>query len=325
MAPGIRTVDEWDKLVTYLRFGKDPIIGFDGDYSSFDASEQPDVLWQILDFINSWYGDDGHAMTRRVLFYDLVESLHITSDGVNYGQVVRWTKSLPSGHPLTTIVNSFYSLFCCVVGYGYACEKRKLPRGYVNFWNDVRPIVYGDDNLMSLRREVQDWFNQDVMAEAMTKRMHLTYTDALKGADLMANKKLEDMSFLKRGFRQEFIDGQSVYVAPLDIQSIIYRNYIYKNAATRIPDRMAKADTMLVELSMHDQETWNTYAPKIYAQMSRERRRLIESQYPTFSFGENWNMGKSLYLSKALSASMLLEPWENTDVANTGFDTGNSL
>jgi hypothetical protein len=264
-------------------------------------------------------------MTRRVLFYDLVESLHITSDGVNYGQVVRWTKSLPSGHPLTTIVNSFYSLFCCVVGYGYACEKRKLPRGYVNFWSDVRPIVYGDDNLMSLRREVQDWFNQDVMAEAMSKRMHLTYTDALKGADLMANKKIEDMSFLKRGFRQEFIDGQSVYVAPLDIQSIIYRNYIYKNAATRIPDRMAKADTMLVELSMHDQETWNTYAPKIYAQMSRERRRLIESQYPTFSFGENWNMGKSLYLSKALSASMLLEPWENTDVANTGFDTGNSL
>ncbi len=62
----------------------------------------------ILDVINDWY-DDGeeNARIRKVLWAEVYNSKHISGSNVYW-----WTHSLPSGHPLTTIINSIYNNIC---------------------------------------------------------------------------------------------------------------------------------------------------------------------------------------------------------------------
>lgn len=314
MAPGVKNIKEWGDMVKFLEEvseGKEP-VGFDGDFSAFDASELPVVLWRIFDYIDDWYKSVDHdekgSRVRRVLFYDLVESLHISSDGCLNGQVVQWCKSLPSGHPLTTIVNSFYSLFCLVVGFDFATDGTKTGK----FWNLCRPQTYGDDNLIVLHESVQGIFNQDVMAMAMEKRLYLTYTDASKSAELLANKKLSDMTFLKRGFRKVKFRGNVLVLCPLDIQSIIFRNYHFKSEAQRRVDRCEKAEMMLQELSMHEKDVWDKYARRIYEVLAEENFSVNGFKYPKVSFSQ------SFYLLEVFESSRFIEPWDNCDVADTG-------
>jgi hypothetical protein len=110
LAPGINPYCDWWRVANHL-LGSNRTKCFDGDFKRFDASQQPYILWAILDFINRWY-DDGeeNAQVRRVLWMDLVHSRHLTGIGSQLKYIVQWNKSLPSGHPLTTIVNSLFSL-----------------------------------------------------------------------------------------------------------------------------------------------------------------------------------------------------------------------
>ena len=136
LAPGICTYSDWDILATKLR-SKGPSC-FDGDFKQFDASEQPCVHDLILDFINRWY-DDGeeNARIRRVLWLELTHSRHIGGTGFDQRHIYQWAKSLPSGHPFTTIINSIYSLFMLVSAYIHCTGDR------TGFWDYVYAAVYG--------------------------------------------------------------------------------------------------------------------------------------------------------------------------------------
>lgn len=153
MAPGICTFSDWNKLAQLLKSkGSDC---FDGDFKGFDSSEQPVVHMLMLHVINDWY-DDGpvNARIREVLWLDLVHSRHITGLGNNQCYLVQWNKSLPSGHPFTTIVNSIYSLFLLIASYIY------LTGDFVHFWRSVFTVTYGDDNVSNVADTVKDVFNQ---------------------------------------------------------------------------------------------------------------------------------------------------------------------
>jgi hypothetical protein len=121
--PGINPYRQWWQLASNHRCGGSKSHGhekfyFDGDFSRFDASEQPFLLWSILDYINEWY-DDGpeNALARKVLWMEVVHSRHITTLQGKSVHVVQWNKSLPSGHPMTTIINSMYAMFSLVYCY----------------------------------------------------------------------------------------------------------------------------------------------------------------------------------------------------------------
>ena len=108
--------DDWTYLATKLQSKGKRV--FAGDFSGFDCSEVPQVHHAILDLINEWY-DDGeeNAQIRRVLWEEVYNSKHISGSNVYW-----WTHSLPSGHPLTTVINSVYNnlafRYCWVVAHG---------------------------------------------------------------------------------------------------------------------------------------------------------------------------------------------------------------
>jgi hypothetical protein len=268
LCPGINPYSDWWELADHLKSGGKTKF-FDGDFKRFDASEQPHIHWEILDLINRWYGDgEENARIRTVLWLELVHSRHISGVFGDIRYIVQWNKSLPSGHTLTTVVNSWYSLITLT-----ACF-RHLTYGVVPFrdmWSHFSPATFGDDNISGVSDAVAEVFNQVTVAEKMFDLFGLTYTSGVKGEALRPYKKLEECTFLKRGFRTDdsnkFFGG---WVAPLAVGSFLYTSYYYKNARSMGKELAMKLDGTLGEMCLHHPDVWDEYASKIMTVMREQ-------------------------------------------------------
>lgn len=267
LCPGINPYSDWWELVAHLKSsGKNKF--FDGDFKRFDASEQPYMHWEILDFINRWY-DDGpeNARIRTVLWMDLVHSRHISGMTGDIRYIVQWNKSLPSGHPLTTIVNSWYSLIALTACFRHLTYQ-VVP--FRDMWSHFSPATFGDDNIAGISDTVADVFNQVTVAEKMQELFGLTYTSGVKGEALRPHKTLEECTFLKRGFAIDESDYFGGWVAPLAPGSFLYTSYYYKNAKSMSKELAIKLDGTLGEMSLHSMDFWNEHAPKVMEVMRKD-------------------------------------------------------
>ncbi len=191
---------------------------------------------------------------RRVLFEDLLHSRHIGGDCFRQNLVYQWSKSLPSGHPLTTVVNSMYSLVLlvgCYIG---------ITQDYTGFWRHVFAITYGDDNVVNVDDTVAGSFNQATVSAKMMELFGMVYTAGSKGDELVEYTTLEEVTFLKRGFRQE----RGTWLCPLDPSSFLYTMYYTKNPKMMWSIIADEAETALMELSMHEEELWKEYYPALH-------------------------------------------------------------
>jgi hypothetical protein len=253
MCPGINPYNEWWLLATRLSKHGDKV--FDGDFKRFDSSEQPYIHQKILEFVNRWYADgETNARVREVLWLDLIHSRHLSGEGYDQSYVVQWHKSLPSGHPFTTPVNSLYSLITLTACY---CE---VTHDYVDMWKHVYIATYGDDNITNVSDSVSEVFNQVTVAHNMDKLFGLTYTSGSKDGTLVPFKKIEDCTFLKRRFVRDHL-GSGGWVAPLDLDSVLYRAYYYKDGSNKVAEMRKNFEDMFGELSFHDAEIWQRYFP----------------------------------------------------------------
>nr|QNM36898.1 hypothetical protein [Ginkgo biloba dicistrovirus] len=268
MAPGINHYTEWFLLAEELLRRGDKL--FDGDFSRFDSSEQPWIHEEILNYINRWYrvGDNWkseHDKIRSILWMDLVHSRHVTGVGSTLDIVVQWNKSLPSGHPLTTAVNSLYSLITLTTCYVSATGDMK------DMWDKVYVCTFGDDNLSSVCDDVADVFNQVTVAAHMKEIFDLTYTSGRKDGTLVPYSTIDEVTFLKRRFlRDDDEEGGFVtrvqnigWVAPLAIDSFLYEGYWFKDARDPRGDLERRLEHMLGELALHPRAVWDKYFPTL--------------------------------------------------------------
>lgn len=78
----------------------------------------------------------------------MYNSKHICGSNVYW-----WTHSLPSGHPLTSIINSIYNNIAFRVCW-------ILLGGELNSFKDhVSMAVYGDDNVINVSAKASESFN----------------------------------------------------------------------------------------------------------------------------------------------------------------------
>lgn len=255
VAVGINAYTEWDYLAKTMS-SKGPYC-VAGDFKGFDSSEQPSVHWGILDGINSWYNDgEENARIRNILWMEVVHSRHLGGVEGKADTIYQWNKSLPSGHPATSIINSLYNLvlfnmvWTDIMGIDQASQ----------FWNQVAIVVYGDDNILNIHPHAIDRFNQTTITSAMTKR-GMTYTSEDKSSDVAAHRRLEEITFLKRSFR--FDDILNKYVGPQDLDSILYVPYWCKDKAYLRTITEGNLEFTYSELSLHEPSVWETYAPRI--------------------------------------------------------------
>jgi hypothetical protein len=271
MAPGICTYTEWSDVVRMVsKHGPDV---FAGDFKSFDSSEQPCIHELFLEFINDWYQDGvDNKRVRKVLWLDLIHSRHIGGLGKDQRHIYQWSKSLPSGHPFTTIVNSMYALFLMVAAYFKKVKK-------FDFWDHASSVVYGDDNVNNIEPALSELFNQTTVAEVLWDEFELEYTSDNKLGELITTTTIDKVTFLKRSFLLE----DNWWLCPLELNSFLYTVYWCKNKKLQAKIALDVLETTLEELSLHPVEVWNEHAHKVYDVLLRlgasPRGRLERSNY----------------------------------------------
>lgn len=253
MCPGINPYNEWWRLAS--RLSQHGSAVFDGDFKRFDSSEQPVIHHAILRFVNRWY-DDGpvNAAIREVLWMELTHSRHITGTGSHQVHVMQWNKSLPSGHPFTTMVNSLYSLVALTLCYV------RMTGDYKDMWDHVYIATFGDDNIVNVSDALTDIFNQVTVSAKMEELLGLQYTSGAKDGVLRTHSLLTECTFLKRTFVRDPL-GSGGWLAPLDPGSFLYVPYYYKNNRDIKGEILRQLENMLGELSLHSQTMWDDYFP----------------------------------------------------------------
>lgn len=236
---------EWHKLAKNVTVhGKDRVIA--GDFTDYDGTLHPDILWQVCEIANRWY-DDGNDAIRRAIFEDVVHSWHVTGLEVN-----QWTHSQPSGNPGTAVVNSIYNSIAMRIAY---CNETGLPMHTFN--ENIAMVSYGDDNLLNVSAKV------DIDQAGFTRGLAtigMKYTSEDK-SEACSFRSINDVRFLKRGFR--FEPNIGLWVAPLVCNSINER----LNWQHRVPNPretlMQSVEGAIVEWSLHDDETFKYWTKKI--------------------------------------------------------------
>lgn len=267
MSPGINHYTEWGTLAEGL-LSKGGAV-FDGDFSRFDASEQPWVHEAILGYINRWYAqgldwkpeDD---VVRTVLWQDLIHSRHLTGTSSQLRYLVQWHKSLPSGHPLTTTVNSMYSLLTLSACY------MKLTGDANDMWEHVFLNTFGDDNVAGVDDQVREQFNQVTVGPVMSELFGLTYTPGVKDGVPVKYTDIGGVVYLQRSFLPDD-DKETLltncpnvgWVAPLNFKSFVYTPYWYKNSKDCRMDLERNCEILVCELALHPTFVWDEKFPKL--------------------------------------------------------------
>lgn len=253
---GVNQYSEWSWLKEFVT-KKGPKV-WDGDFAGFDSSQQPQMLWEILHFINAWYtrhGESSDNSIREILFLDLVHSRHLVADRGPAFTVVEWMKSLPSGHFLTAIVNSILSMSLIVAAY-------MGTTGRMDFWEKAGVAAQGDDNLVNASDEVIHQFNQVTCSEFLQKEFGMVYTAGRKGEELKPYMGIEDVIFLQRRFATK----EGVTVCPIRPESFLHSLYFVKKQKEKhiVRQELVKGlENALEELALYPESAWRSITPRI--------------------------------------------------------------
>lgn len=251
-AVGIKSQSvEWDLLAKMLRQKSSSMIA--GDFSAYDGTLHPALLWKILDIIEEYYQlHPGYVksdtIVRRKIWENVVNSFHIMN-----GYVYQLNHSQPSGNPATAVLNSMYNS----LSMRYVWELQKSGKEF-NDYCDM--IAYGDDNIISINKAVHSFFNQDTIT-AGYETIGMTYTDEEKTGTSLGFRTLDQVSFLKRGFIQSDVTG--MWIAPLKKNSILECfNWIQKTDSEKGVMKQ-NAEMAFAELSLHSTEDFQHYVKLI--------------------------------------------------------------
>lgn len=257
---GVNQYAEWSWLRKHVTKRGEKV--WDGDFAGFDSSQQPQMLWEVLYYINSWYSDRKEGSdnnVRELLFMDLAHSRHLVSlKGAATG-VVEWMKSLPSGHFLTSLVNTILCM-ACLSGAFIALT------GLTDVWKYISIAAQGDDNLVGACDEVIPVFNQVTCSEFIQSEYGMVYTAGRKGEELKPYMDIEDVTFLQRRFSRK--KGEDV--CPIRPESFLHSlYYTKKNKEVHVQraDMVIGLERALEELSMHDEKHWRSTLPRIVEAM----------------------------------------------------------
>jgi len=248
---------DWMRIAEKMRSKGTKVIA--GDFSNYDGTLNPEMLWAVLDVINDWYqGTAEEAQVRTVLWKEIVNSVHVYD-----GTVYLWNHSQPSGNPLTAILNSVYN----ILSLRYVWISITVGTKYHTmgaFAEHVAAITYGDDNTLNVSDEVIALYNQVTMAEAYAK-IGMTYTDETKSGQMVPFRTLEDVQFLKRKFVYD--KELARWRAPLTLETILEM----PNWVRKTPDINTDAQTCLNveaavrELAIHGKEVFELHAAELAA------------------------------------------------------------
>jgi len=271
---------DWSRIVQKLQQVGRKVLA--GDFTNYDGTLHPDILWIVLDGINEWDNAPFEVCTiRRAIWSEIVNSIHLV-DNVFY----MWNHSQPSGCPMTTVLNCSYHSISARYVY-LECARRNCPeKASLDFFRSlIRHFNYGDDDVWSIADEIVAWFNQVTISEAYS-RIGMKYTDEAKSGELVPYRELCEIDFLKRKFRWD--SAQCRYRAPLALATV--REMPMWNHGS--VDQYVLTATILQdavrELAQHDESVFDVELPafKRAAEVIRKRVPVFFKTYQQYQIEE---------------------------------------
>lgn len=189
---------EWNLLAKLLLRHKNICTG---DYSNFGPGLNEEVAKYCMGIILEWYDinwpndDESNRLTRRCLAEELIGSLHLCVD-----LVYKVGAGIPSGSPITVVLNSLVNIFYLFVAWDLLSVSWPYElQSFQKFYDNVVLFTYGDDFIFSVSELYKDLFNTNTISACLSK-FNIKLTDAFKGDVVTPYTTLIEASFLKNSF-----------------------------------------------------------------------------------------------------------------------------
>lgn len=199
---------EWTELYNYIaQFSN---LVFAGDFKSFDGTLASDLTTDFYADADAFYqlfGEwkEGDRKVRAVLSDEGIHTVCLANSVAFMTHIGN-----KSGNPNTVNKNGDVNARYMKLAYLGLAERNGKLATMAEFRKNVKLAVYGDDNIVAVKPDAIDWFNQVTVADFLAE-YGITYTNATKTGDVKPYISLEEMTFLKQSFRDhESIVGVKV-------------------------------------------------------------------------------------------------------------------
>jgi hypothetical protein len=245
---------DWTKTAKRLTSKGWKVIA--GDFKNFDGTLLLHILADVVEIINAFY-DDGeeNAQIRRVLWKEVVNSIHITDDNIYF-----WTHGQPSGCPITAILNSLFNSIS--MRYVWLVVVPKELQTMKAFNEHVAMVSYGDDNCVNISDAVIEVFNQITIAEGYAT-IGMTYTDEAKTGEMIPYRSISEIAYLKRTFTYNAEERQ--YIAPLELGVVLEMINWIRSDFDQEEATTENMQTSAFELTLHGREVFEHWIGKYRA------------------------------------------------------------
>jgi hypothetical protein len=240
---------EWQAVHDHVVFhGKDNIVA--GDYKSWDmllpsklVSSCMNLLVDLVDTPKLYTQRDIKIM-RGICAILADPVIHLN------GTLIRYHGSVPSGHNLTSILNSVCNsilLRCCFY---------RLNSVALDFRKHCTPITYGDDFMLGVNREVV--FGLDKYARFLDTEVGIKVTMPDKSSLIVPYMSINDVDFLKR--KSVYIPELETHIGVLDLNSI-HKSLYTTMCNTFDEDNIlcAVLESAMHELFYHGRQVYEKY------------------------------------------------------------------
>ncbi len=255
VAVGIDPGTEWDTLARYLKVSPDNVFTA-GDYSKYDARIPVAIGLRVYKIIKSFYvgSTDEEDRIRYVLFQEIINSVHL-SDGVVY----TFTGGNPSGQPMTAIYNSIANLLIMqYVGLSTFLSNGGKGEEWCAIAERTRFSTFGDDVIVSYHPTDSYIWAQSVLEVQIPKLVGMAYTNEAKDGLSKDARSIEEITFLKRGFRKHL----GLWTCPLDLD-VLRETLSWVKKDNTEDELKLRIEAVLCELARHGKRVFSEHASKI--------------------------------------------------------------
>jgi hypothetical protein len=253
-AVGTNPYKEWTDLAMYLKNDSEDCL-IAGDFSGFDTSINSSFYIGVNHFFQRCLLDSGctgdyekESMCMSVLLLDIFNSVHVRGNKIYF-----WNSGMPSGNPLTTIVNCLVNQF--VIRFAWIHTHGMRSASLRSFNTNVKAIVYGDDNIISVSEEAKSKFNPLSIVGAMAN-LNFIYTSENKGELIEKFRTIYDVTFLKRHF--VWSDERKIMLPPLEFETVRQMMYFAQKNKDFKSVVISCYESFLHELALYP-DKWDEY------------------------------------------------------------------
>ena len=207
---------EWQHMIEYLKPDGWDSNFICGDFSNYDqrmGREWMLCAWDILrDLLLLTDYAKGLCASELEEYKRLLDAIAWDISNpttIFFGDVLRMNGTNASGHPLTVQINCLANMMYMI----YAFQEIYPDR---DFFECVRIMTYGDDNILNVRRDCEKFTQPEVTMKLA--QINVIYTAADKS--VTASDYVKEPTFLKRTWRYVTYEEKTLVLCPIEFATI---------------------------------------------------------------------------------------------------------